>query len=74
MGGEDGGVLLAELAEHGLAIALDFVAGGDDRLGQSFELVLDGIARNEAARDPKSLVVHHERFAHGYAGRNSNSL
>ena len=74
MGGEDGSVLLAEFAEHCLAVALNFDAGGDDCLGQSFELVLDGIARDEPARDAKSLVVHHQRLANGHAGRNGNSL
>ena len=58
MGGEDGGVLLAELAGDGLAIALDFAAGGADRLVEPLQLVLDGVARDEPPRDAKSLVVH----------------
>ena len=35
---------------------------------------IDRVARNEPPRDAKSLVVHHQRFADGHAGRNGNPL
>ena len=65
---------VAQLAGDGVAIALDFGAGGVDGLVEPFELVLDGIARDEPPRDAKSLVVHDQRFADGHAGRNGNPL
>ena len=74
MGREDGGVLLAEFAGDGVAIAFDLGAGGFDGLVEAFEFVVDGIARDEPARDAKSLVVDHQRFADGDAGRNGNAL
>ena len=74
MGREDCRVLFAQFAGHGLAVALDFGAGGVDGLGQAFELVFDRVARDEPPRDAKSLVVHHQRLANGHAGRNGNSL
>ena len=74
VGREDGAVLLAQFAGDGVAIALDFGAGGGDGLVEPFQLVVDRVARDEPARDAKSLVVHHQRFADGHAGRNGNSL
>ena len=55
-------------------LCCDLGAGGRDGLVEPFQLVVDGVARDEPARDAKSLVVHHQGFADGDAGRNGNSL
>src|SRR4051812_6840726 len=55
-------------------MALDFGSGGNESLVEALELVFDGIARQEPARDTKSLVVHDKHFADRHAGRNGNSL
>ena len=41
---------------------------GIDGSMKSLEFVLDGIARNEPARNSKSLVIDNQRFANGNAG------
>ena len=74
MGVEDGGVLVAQLARDRFAIALDFCAGGGHGRVEPFHLIFDGIARDEPARNAKSLGVHHQCFADRHAGRNGNSL
>ena len=43
-------------------------------LSQPRQFLIDRVAHDKAARDAKSLVVHNERFANRYAGRNGNSL
>jgi hypothetical protein len=72
--GEDRAVLRAKLLGDAVAIALDFSRGGSDRLVKALEFVFHGVARQEPARDTKSLVVHDKRFADRHAGRNGNSL
>jgi hypothetical protein len=71
---EDGAVLFAELLGDRIAIVGDFLAGRGDCLFQAAELFVHGVARNEPARDAKSLAVHHQRFTDGHARRNGNSL
>ena len=68
------GVLLAQLAGHGLAVAGDLDRRRADRLVEPLQLVVHGVARHEPPRDAKSLVVHHQRFADGHARRNGDSL
>ena len=47
---------------------------GGDGLVEPFQFVDHGVARDEPARDAKSLVVHHQRFTYGHARRNGNPL
>ena len=67
-------VFLAELLGDAVAIALDLGGGGGDGPVEPFELVFDGVARQEPPRDAESLVVHDKHFADRHAGRNGNPL
>ena len=71
---EDSAVFITELFGNSFAVANDFVTCGGDSLTQSFQFILDRIARNEPAGDSKSLVIHNERFANDNARRNGDSL
>jgi hypothetical protein len=74
MSGEDGTALIAELSRYRIAIAGNLFGDGVDRVIESLQLVVDGIAHHEPARDAESLVVDYQCFANGYAWRNRNSL
>ncbi len=74
VGAEDRGVLIAQFTCDRGAIALDFGAGRGHGGFQPFQLVVDRVARDEAARDAKSLVVGDQRLANGHAGRDGYSL
>ena len=74
MGFEDRAVLVAEFLRHGISIAGDFPSRGFNRLFEPLQFIVHRIARHEPTGNAKSLVVHHQRFADGYAGRNGNPL
>jgi hypothetical protein len=74
MGGEDGGVVVAQLIGDALAVVLDLADGGVERAVEALQLLVDGVARKEAARDAESLVVEHESFADRDAWRYGNAL
>jgi hypothetical protein len=74
VGAKDRGVLIAQFAGDRGAIALDFGTGRGHGGFEPFDLVVDRVARDEAARDAKSLVVGDQRLADGHAGRDSYSL
>ena len=52
----------------GEAMPFDFRIGGGNGDRESSQFTIDGISRNEAPGDTKSLVVDDQRFANGDAG------
>ena len=74
MGFENRAVLLAQFHSDGVAVLGDLRGRGGDGFIEPFQLVDHGVARDEAAGDAKSLVVHHQRFTYGNARRNGNPL
>ena len=65
--GKDGAVLVAQLTCDGSTITIDFTGNSFNGRSESFQFVLDDIARNEATRNSKSLVVDYQRFTYGNA-------
>ena len=61
------------LGDHA-AILVDLHGHRGDGPVKTIKLVFDRIARDESARNSKSLVINHHRFANGYAWRNGDSL
>ena len=74
VGRKDSGILVTQLAGDAVAVPLGFGRRRFNGLVEPFQLVLHRIARHEPTRDAKSLVVHDQRFAQGYARRNGDSL
>jgi hypothetical protein len=74
MGVEDGAVLPAQFAIDSIAVFADFYGRRGESLVEALQFRVNDIARYEPPRNAKSLVVHDQRFADGYAGRNGDPL
>ncbi len=74
VGREDGSILLPQLDRHRLAISINLLGNDPNGPVQAGDFGADRGALDGATRDHKPLVLDHQRFADGNAGRNGNSL
>ena len=74
MGFEDRAVFPPQLERDGIAIVLDLHNRFGEGRFQSKQLFVHRVARDEAARDAKSLIPHDKCLADRHTGRNGDPL
>ena len=71
---KDRSVLAAQFRMNRVAVAFDFAGCLGHRIGEPFQLGIDGTAFNKTARDSEPLAVENESLADCDAGGNGDAL